>query len=384
MIAFFGHNLVHAFERYAFPILAVIFVVAVCWIFAKSSPGAPSHGGGIGGFLITLGASFGYAVGWNPYAADYTRYFAPDTSKKAVALWSGLGVFVSCVLLEAAGAASATVTGIGAINSNPTGAFTGHLPTFLADLTLLAIALGAIAANVLNIYSGALSFTAMGIKLPLALRRAIVAGVFGVIGFIVALTGLHDAGTKYNNFLLVIAYWIAPWLAVVFCDQFLRRRQHPRELERLLFDTKYQNWAGPVAMLVGVVVSIILFSNQTEYVGIVPTHVPSVGDLTFEAGFLITAVIYLSWHAITDRRHLPHRHHNLTRVGMPADTGSGTEAGELALARYGGSGRYRRRNAGTPADQHNSGVRAGGTISKAKDSQRSGRPTPPPAHPTPA
>ena len=209
-IAFFGHNLVHVFERYAFPILAIIFVIAVCWIFAKSSPGAPSHGGGIGGFLITLGAAFGYAVGWNPYAADYTRYFAPDTSKKAIALWSGLGVFVSCVLLEAAGAASATVTGIGAINTNPTGAFTGHLPTALADLTLLAIALGAIAANVLNIYSGALSFTAMGIKLPLALRRAIVAGVFGVIGFIVALTGLHDAGTKYKNFLLVIAYWIAP------------------------------------------------------------------------------------------------------------------------------------------------------------------------------
>src|SRR5580704_8787320 len=303
-IAFFGHNLVQVFERYAFPILAVIFVIAVCWIFAKSSPGAPSHGGGIGGFLITLGASFGYAVGWNPYAADYTRYMAPETSKRAVALWSGLGVFVFCVLLEAAGAASATVTGIGAINANPTGAFTGHLPTALADLTLLAITLGAIAANVLNIYSGALSFTAMGIKLPLALRRAVTALVFGVIGFIVALTGLHDAGAKYTNFLLIIAYWIAPCLAVMFCDQFLYRRRSLAEEEGLLFDTKYQNWAGPVAMLVGVVVSIILFSNQTEYVGIVPTHVPSVGDLTFEAGFVITAVIYLSWHALTDRRHL--------------------------------------------------------------------------------
>jgi hypothetical protein len=50
-------------------------------------------------------------------------------------------------------------------------------------------------------------------------------------------------------------------------------------------------------------VSIILFSNQTEYVGIVPKHVPSAGDLTFEAGFVITALIYLGWHAITGRRH---------------------------------------------------------------------------------
>lgn len=304
VVAFFGHNLVHAFERYAFPVLAVIFVIATIWIFTKSSPGAPAHGGGIGGFLLALGAAFGYAVGWNPYASDYTRYFAPNTSKVAIAWWAGLGVFVSCVLLELAGAASATVTGIGAINSNPTGAFTGHLPTALADLTLLAIALGAVAANVLNIYSGALSFSALGIRLPLALRRAIVALVFGVIGFIVALTGLHDAGTKYDNFLLVIAYWIAPWLAVMFCDQFLHRGQDPRQLERLLFDQRYTNWAGPVAMLVGVVVSIVLFSNQTEYIGVVPGHVPSVGDLTFEVGFVITAVIYLSWHAVAgSRRH---------------------------------------------------------------------------------
>ena len=130
---------------------------------------------------------------------------------------------------------------------NPTGAFTGHLPTALADATLLAIALGAVAANVLNIYSGALSFTALGIKLPLRLRRAIVAVSFGIIGFIVALTGLHDAGTKYENFLLIIAYWIAPWLAVFFCDQLLRRGP----VDDLLFDTRHSNWAGPVAMLTG-------------------------------------------------------------------------------------------------------------------------------------
>ena len=41
-----------------------------------------------------------------------------------------------------------------------------------------------------------MSFVAMGIRLPLALRRAIVALVFGAIGFVVALTGLHDAGAS--------------------------------------------------------------------------------------------------------------------------------------------------------------------------------------------
>jgi NCS1 nucleoside transporter family len=300
-IAFFGHNLVHAFERYAFPGLAVIFVIATVVILAKSHPGfqptaPPFVGGKVGGFLLTTGAVFGYAAGWNPYAADYTRYFPPKVSKAAIGLWAGLGVFLSCVVLEFAGAASATLASNP--HDTPTAAFTSHLPTAVADLTLLAIAVGAVCANVLNIYSGAMSFVAMGIKLPLALRRAIVALVFGVIGFIVALTGLHDAGARYENFLLIIAYWIAPWLAVFFCDQFLYRNRDVAVTEAMLFDKRHTNWAGPVAMAVGMGLSIWLFSNQTEYVGLVPTHVPAFGDITFEVGFVITAVVYLTWHAI--------------------------------------------------------------------------------------
>jgi nucleobase:cation symporter-1, NCS1 family len=307
-IAYFGHNLVHTFERYAFPVLGIIFLITTIVILAKSHPGfhpAAFSGGTVGGFLVSTGAVFGYAAGWNPYAADYTRYLPANVNKMAVAFWAGIGVFLSCVVLEIAGAASATLATSSA--ATPTAAFTAHLPTALADATLLAIAIGAIAANVLNIYSGAMSFVAMGIKLPLALRRAIMALVFGVIGFIVAWTGLHDAGAKYTNFLLIIAYWIAPWLAVVFCDQFLRRREDLLQTEKLLFDQKYTNWAGPVAMIAGVAVSVWLFSNQTEYVGVVPTHVPAVGDITFEVGFVLTAIVYLTWHAIagTYRRTAP-------------------------------------------------------------------------------
>jgi len=293
-VAFFGYNLVHLFERYAFPILTIIFLIASVIILSKAHPGATHHTIP-GAFLLTFGASFGYAVGWNPYAADYTRYFKPDTSKAAIAWWSGLGLFLSCALLEIVGAAAATaVSADQALGANPTGAFTGLLATPLADLTLLAIALGAVSANVLNIYSGALSFTALGIRLPLSLRRAIVALGFGTIGFFLAWSGLHNAGTKYENFLLIIAYWIAPWLAVTFCDWWLRGNPH----EALLFDKRHENWAGPVAMLAGMGLSIWLFSNQTEYVGLVPSHAPDVGDLTFEVGFVITAVVYLTWHAI--------------------------------------------------------------------------------------
>jgi nucleobase:cation symporter-1, NCS1 family len=298
-VAFLGYNLIHLFERYAFPLLVVIFLVASVWTLAKGHPGAP-HKTIPGAFLIELGATFGYAVGWNPYASDYTRYLRPDSSKTAIAWWSGLGVLLSCVLLETVGAAAGTLSSV-ASNTNPTAGWTGIFPTWLGDLTLVAIVIGGIAANALNIYSGAISFTAIGFKLPLVARRAIVALGFGAIGFFVAWAGLGNAGENYNNFLLIIAYWIAPWLAVMFCDMFLRRRQNPADIEHLLFNKKYTNWAGPVAMAVGTGISIWLFSNQTKYVGLVPAHAGGAGDLTFEVGFVLTAVIYLTWRLIADR-----------------------------------------------------------------------------------
>ena len=80
-----------------------------------------------------VGASFGYAAGWNPYASDYTRYLKPETPKLPVALFAGLGVFASCVLLEIAGAAVVTA---GKTAFDPS-SFTDLVPTWLGKLTLI-------------------------------------------------------------------------------------------------------------------------------------------------------------------------------------------------------------------------------------------------------
>jgi NCS1 family nucleobase:cation symporter-1 len=287
IIAFFGHNLIQSFERYALPLLAVVFVIASLVILSKTEPSSVANGkGGIGGFLLTVGAAFGYAAGWNPYAADYTRYLKPGSGRSA-GISAGLGVFISCAVLEIVGAASVAIPG--KVSANPTEAFTGHLPSLIANLTLLAIAVGAVSANVINIYSGTMSFLALGFRLPQALRRAIVALVFGVVGTAVAWSGLKDAGAKYENFLLVISYWIGPWLAVYLTDWVLRRGHR---VGGFLFDRRHNPIAGFVAMAVGMVISIWLFSNQTKYVGVVPKAHPKFGDLTFEVGFVISAVLY--------------------------------------------------------------------------------------------
>ncbi len=289
VIAFLGHNLVVVYERFAFPVLALVFAVGLVVVLSKSHPGAAGSGGlpTTGAFLLMVGASFGYAAGWNPYASDYTRYLPPTTPKLPVALYAALGIFVSCVALEIGGAAMVTAAGKAA-DIDP-GVYTGLMPDWLGKVTLLCIAIGAVAANVLNIYSGSMSFMALGIRLPTHIARAVVAAVFGVIGFIVALAGLHNSGANYEAFLLVIAYWIGPWLGVVLTDRFLRR-----DIDRfaVLSDTRYQNWAGPIAMLLGMAVSILLFSNQEKFTAWVPKHHPAFGDITFEVGFVVAAISY--------------------------------------------------------------------------------------------
>ncbi len=286
-IAFFGHNLIHAFEKFVFPVLAVVFVIASVIALTKVHPDAkPFYSGGLGGFLVMVGATFGYAVGWNPYASDYTRYLAPETRSAPIAINAFLGVFVSCVVLETAGAAVFTA-GHTAVDPS---SFTAVGPTWLGKLTLLCIAVGAIAANALNMYSGSISAMATGLRLPTRQARAAVALVLGAIGLVVAFAALHNTTNAYENFLLVISYWIAPWLGVVFVDRLFRRG---RDIQAMLGDRKYTNWAGPIAMLVSGALSIWLFSNQTDYIGPIPKAHPAFGDLTFEVGFVLAAVLYL-------------------------------------------------------------------------------------------
>jgi hypothetical protein len=84
-----------------------------------------------------------------------------------------------------------------------------------------------------------------------------------------------------------------------------RRLERARGRPRPLLGTQYlQGGDCPV-----VVASVWLFSKQTEHVGLAPSHVPSVGDITFEAGQVVTAMVYLAWHALAGdmRRRAPAR-----------------------------------------------------------------------------
>src|SRR5215469_11841617 len=276
VVAFVGHNLVHEFEKYCFPYLLIVFGIATILILAQGHLGTGINSkvqgplGETGAFTLTFTAAFGYAVGWNPYASDYTRYFPATTSRFMTGLWAGLGVFVSCAILEIMGAALVTVPSTAGL-SNPTDQLIKPLPGLVAGLVLLGVALGAVTANVLNVYSGAISFLTLGVRLPLRIRRAAVALGAGVVGYIVGvvLESRVGPGSGYE--------------------------------EREFFDTHHLPWRGLVAMVAGIVASFP-FWNNAIITGPVPRANPAFGDITFVVGFAVTAVVYWALAALAGQR----------------------------------------------------------------------------------
>jgi len=196
-------------------------------------------------------------------------------------------MFLSCFVLELAGAAAATVVGTDWVAGNPTDQFVLPLPHLLAIVATLAIAVGAVAANILNIYSGALSFLSMGISVG-RYRRAITAVLSGVVGFLIAANAQTGPGSKYEDFLLFNAYWIVPFIAVVLVD-FARRRGEYAQGE--FFDRSRVIWQGLAAMLLGIAASVPFWNNPL-YTGVVATSHPELGDISVVIGGIVSAVVY--------------------------------------------------------------------------------------------
>jgi len=108
VLAVYGYNLIHSYEKWMAYVLGVLFLVATVLTLGKL--GAP-HGHTIAtggfhpiGFVLEAAAVLGYAIGWAPYGADYSRYLPGETAARRVFSLTFLGGFVSAVWLEALGA----------------------------------------------------------------------------------------------------------------------------------------------------------------------------------------------------------------------------------------------------------------------------------------
>ena len=305
-VAFVGHNLIQKWERYASYFLAVVWLTVVYIVFtlpgAFESTATPTEFPWAG-FTLTAGAAYGYTAGWTAFASDYTRYLPAKTDKRALGLAAGLGNFVSTSLIMIVGATAFNVLADGNFwgIENPTETFTAIFNPVFAALVLLAIVLGSVSANILNVYSGAMSFLAMGFKLGFKSRRALMVALAGLVGGTISYLGVAngDIAHQLDSFLLVVSYWVSPWIAVVLTERILSKGKDAGK--RAL--APKNSWAGAAAFVIATVFSIWGFASQVLYtgpLGIALHHVTldngaivDVPDLTALVGFVLASALFV-------------------------------------------------------------------------------------------
>ncbi len=235
IVAIFGHQTVHVFEKYGAIVFmvfgAVLFIALfpkIHWNLATTVTG-PTHLA-----AMIVGGSFIYALvaSWIPFASDYSRYLPAETPARRVAWWSGLGIGLPTALLGILGVALYTIN---PGNPDLLSVITAAAPTWLTVPFLLFVVLGEIWANYFDVYTAGLVALAMDIPL----RRWLAALVCGILGGLLVLgiglaTQFSRAQTYsdlvnnflgvYINFLLLTYLWVPAWAAVLVVDYFVLRR----------------------------------------------------------------------------------------------------------------------------------------------------------------
>src|SRR5665213_2022854 len=187
VLAVYGYNMIHLFEKACVALRAAGFILLSNATFAHLNWAAPFNahapsagGGALAGFIFATALAFSYATGWVPAASDYSRYLPEKSAPRKVFFYSFLGCAFPCIALEILGAAIVVAVPTLATTAVPTDAIASLLGNgVIAKLVLLAVVLGTLTANCMNLYSGALAaLVAFSVKLP----RSIVAAGVGVLG----------------------------------------------------------------------------------------------------------------------------------------------------------------------------------------------------------
>lgn len=284
LLAVYGHNLIHVYERVMSVVLGILFlivsIIALQHHTALAAYHPTVHQPWVM-FAIMVGAAFSYIGSWGPYASDYSRYLEPSVARRKVignAFW---GSFLASVWLELVGAAVAVLAG--GHHGDPISSLHFVMGGF-GTIAVIAIILGGTAADALNLYSNALSAGAFDIRLP----RWVLAVLASLIGLTLSLLGSGHFEQNYENFLLMLGYWITPWVGVLLTDFYLLRAY--RDVNRDGRQRSKVFWPGMISFLIGILVSIP-FMDGPLYEGPVAKSLGG-ADLSFYVGFLVAAILY--------------------------------------------------------------------------------------------
>jgi NCS1 family nucleobase:cation symporter-1 len=292
-----GYEAIHTFEKYMAIVLGVMFVILSISIAGQASSGRADGFTGLdqlGAFVLFAAIAASFVLAWGLYASDYSRYLPVDAPRSKVFWYTVGGLTLSAGWIEILGLAVAdksTGPAVGTINDILGGGLLGAL-------AMIAIAIGTVAVNAMNDYTGSLSLLAAGVRV----RRVYSAIAVAALGFLFALyLNAGDLALKFESYLLFVLYWVTPWAGIVLTDWWLRGRPQRLDVRRLVdFASLHSGVVALVALIVGFVVSLPFQTSSfgqeiADKTGLpINSFAPTLhyADIAFIVGFVVSALIY--------------------------------------------------------------------------------------------
>jgi NCS1 family nucleobase:cation symporter-1 len=258
-----GYEAIHTFEKWAALVLGAMFVVLTIAILGKADTSLTDGFSGadqLGAFIAMVAIVASFVLAWALYASDYSRYLPSDTPPRKVFWYTLAGMAVASAWLEILGLLVASKA-TGGESSQTIYDVLGGSGAIVASLAMVAIAIGTVAVNAMNDYTGSLSLLAAGLRI----KRIYSAATVAVLGFLFTLVlNTGDFATNFTNFLLFISYWISPFVGVVLADWWLRRRQADAN-SIVDFNALPSGTVALVALAVGFAVGIPFQNSSLGY-----------------------------------------------------------------------------------------------------------------------
>lgn len=316
LVAIVGYELIHMLEVGASIVVGALFVLlSVKVLLHPGLTGAQASAHGrllVGAVILMVTLSFSNGISWASYASDYSRYLPRATSRRAV-FWFTLGGLVcSYVWMEEVGLAA------GRFLTNQTAVGIDRLVGggALGIVVLLAVAVGAIASNTMNDYTGSLAMQTLQVKLRRPITAAVVmASAYGLVLWIHAGTVV----TRFSAVLLFSSYWLPPFVAVVAIDWYHRKGTIGSEIRRIVsWDRLGYGWGAALALVVGFGAAVPFMNASGVLEGPVARALDG-GDLAYYVGLVVAAIVYWPLRRWDARRDLRIRSGRAAPAAPPLD-----------------------------------------------------------------
>ncbi len=286
VLVYFGHESVRKIETALSVILGILFAFITYLVLSTGIPHiiAPQTltVPFFAAFGITLATSFSYIMAWGPYASDYSRFVYGKRSSGRSFSFTLLGGIISTFWVEVLGMMVALASG------NPSGNAVTLMTSLLGGFRIvgvLALFLGGIAANAVNLYSNSKSIQTVFSKLKNI--QALIPGL--LISTVLGIIGFSNFYGFYETFLLLLDYWITPWLGVLIAHYFICRYSYGERRISLP--------GGMVAYLASLLISVLFMNPGVIYEGIVAKYLQGL-DISYFVSFSLAIIFYVAMNGI--------------------------------------------------------------------------------------